>query len=246
MTTGRRSRLSLTMFALVLLSACSLRNVACNAPVGKPAEDQALSMEQPVNAPKTAKFEIAFLGDSLTAGYGLLTNQAYPALVQDLFEAEGYQEVETRNNGLSGDTTAGGLRRVEQVLAPDVHILVVALGGNDVLRGLSVTQTHDNIAAIIDAALARNVGVLVAGMQAPTNYGEDYAPAFRAAFERLGREYAGRITFVPFLLEGVAAVPTLNQEDGIHPNAEGQRKIAEMLYPLLRSMVDRAGSGRPE
>ncbi|HET9370086.1 MAG TPA: arylesterase, partial [Vicinamibacterales bacterium] len=188
----------------------------------------------------------AFLGDSLTAGYGLLTNQAYPALIQDMFEAEGYTEVETRNAGLSGDTTAGGLRRVDNILTPNVHILVVALGGNDVLRGLSVTQTHDNIAAIIDKALATNVGVLVAGMQAPTNYGQDYAPAFRAAFDRIGREYAGRITFVPFLLEGVAGVPTLNQEDGIHPNVEGQRKIAEMLYPLLRSMVDRAGSGRPE
>ena len=245
MSTGRRSRVSVTMAALFLLSACSLRNVACNSPVAKPAEDPSLSMEQPVNAPKTAAFEIAFLGDSLTAGYGLLTDQAFPAIVQDLFEAEGYHEVETRNAGLSGDTTAGGLRRVEQVLTPNVHVLVIALGGNDVLRGLSVTQTHDNIAKIIDVALERNVGVMVTGMLAPTNYGEDYAPAFRAAYERIGREYAGRITFVPFLLEGVAAVPTLNQEDGIHPNVEGQRKIAEMLYPLLRSMVDRAGGGRP-
>jgi acyl-CoA thioesterase-1 len=164
--------------------------------------------------------------------------QAFPSRLQDMFAAEGYGEVEVLNAGVSGDTTAGGLRRVESVLAPNVRILLVALGGNDALRGLSATQTRENLAAIIEGSLQRGVRVMLAGMEAPTNLGEDYRTAFRGAFTQLASEYRGRISVVPFLLEGVAADPALNQADGIHPNEQGAKLVAEHLYPTLRDMVD--------
>jgi acyl-CoA thioesterase I len=155
-----------------------------------------------------------------------------------MFHAEGFGEVEVVNGGTSGDTTAGGLRRVDQLLGPDTKILVVALGGNDALRGLTPAQSHDNLAGIIDKALDARVHVLLAGMLAPTNLGEDYQRAFSETFVRLSREYRTSISFIPFLLEGVAGDPALNQGDGIHPNAAGARKIAELLFPDLRRLVD--------
>jgi acyl-CoA thioesterase-1 len=188
----------------------------------------------------TGTIGISFLGDSLTAGLGLLSEQAYPQIIDEMFEAEGYPEVEVLNGGSSGDTTAGGLRRVDQLFGPETRILVVALGGNDALRGLTADQTHDNLAAIIDQALERRVAVLLAGMYAPTNLGEDYQRAFQDAFTRLSTEYRGSIAFVPFLLEGVAGDPSLNQADGIHPNAKGARVIAEHLFLDLRRLVDDA------
>jgi acyl-CoA thioesterase-1 len=185
-----------------------------------------------------ANVEIAFLGDSLTAGLGLLADQAYPNQLKEMFHAEGYPEVEVLNGGISGDTTAGGVRRVEQLLNANTRILVVALGGNDALRGLTVKQTHDNLASILDKAIERRIPVLLAGMLAPTNLGEDYQKGFQNAFLQLSREYKNDLVFVPFLLEGVAGDPALNQSDGIHPNAQGARVIAERLFPELRRLVD--------
>ena len=197
----------------------------------------------PVAAGGQTAFRIAFLGDSITAGYGLTTTQAYPNLILDMFAAEGYTEVEGVNNGLSGDTTAGGVRRVEQSLEPGVRIVVVALGGNDALRGLSVSQSKENLARIVETIGRRGVGVLLVGMQAPTNLGLDYQAAFRNVFVELSGEYSGRISYVPFLLEGVAGQPALNQADGIHPTEAGQKIIAELLYPALRRMVDEMSGG---
>ena len=181
-----------------------------------------------------------FLGDSLTAGLGLLAQQAYPQVVADMLEKEGYH-VEPVNAGMSGDTTAGGLRRVEPLLSGSTRILVLALGANDALRGLTTQQTHDNLAQIIDVALSRGVFVLLCGMEAPTNLGPDYRESFRNVYINLLREYQGRISFVPFLLEGVAGNPALNQADGVHPTPEGARIIAQTLYPKLRDLVDRIG-----
>jgi acyl-CoA thioesterase-1 len=160
-----------------------------------------------------------------------------------LFTEEGYHEVEIMNAGVSGDTTAGGLRRVDSVLTPEVRVAVIALGGNDALRGLSVTETRQNLKAIIDRFLDAGVSVLLAGMEAPTNLGEDYRTNFRNTFQELALEYRGRIRFVPFLLEGVAGMPALNQADGIHPNAEGAQKVAELLYPSIRDLVDEIPTG---
>ena len=170
---------------------------------------------------------VVILGDSLTAGLGLLVEESFPSRLQMLFVEEGYEEVEIMNAGVSGDTTAGGLRRVDSVLTPEVRIAVVALGGNDALRGLSVADTRQNLKGIIDRFLDSGVSVLLAGMEGPTNLGEDYRTSFRNTFHELAAEYRGSIRFLPFLLEGVAGMPALNQSDGIHPNAEGAQKIAQ-------------------
>lgn len=235
---GMSRRLSV-VFALVTLSACSLRNVACSSAPPAPIEPISLSGElRPTGEPRASVVGIAFLGDSITAGLGLYSDDAYPVVVEQMFLNEGYSEVEILNAGLSGDTTAGGLRRVGDVLRPGVGVLVVALGGNDALRGLTAQQTHDNLAGIIEVALGRGVMVLLAGMEAPTNLGEDYRDAFRDAFQSLAVAYVGRISFEPFLLTGVAGNPALNQPDGIHPTQAGQIAIAELLYPRLRDLAD--------
>jgi acyl-CoA thioesterase-1 len=236
----RRTFLTL---ALLAISACSVRDAAC----GRPADTTTSTAPAPVDAPPAVSSNdpasgsvvIAFLGDSLTAGYGLLSDQAFPALLEQQFAAEGYS-VESINAGISGDTTAGGLRRVGQVLG-GAHVLVVALGGNDALRGLTTRQTQENLSQIIEQALAKNVQVLLCGMEALTNYGEDYRDSFRQVYINLLRQYQGRIGFLPFLLEGVAGNPALNQSDGIHPNVEGSKIVATVVYPRLRDLVDRVG-----
>jgi acyl-CoA thioesterase-1 len=193
---------------------------------------------EPGQLAESSKVVIPVLGDSITAGLGLTTSQAFPNRLQEMFAGEGYNEVEIQNAGVSGDTTAGGLRRVESILAPNVRIVVVALGGNDALRGLSITQTRENLDAIITQIRGADVGVMLAGMEAPTNLGEDYRSGFRAIYTGLAREYGREVVLVPFLLEGVAGNPVYNQADGIHPNEQGARMIAELLYPKLRDMVD--------
>jgi acyl-CoA thioesterase-1 len=238
-----RTVLLLTWTALA--AACSLRNVGCGVPEqlapqqSAEAQTGAAAPAEPGGGP-SGPFRIVFLGDSLTAGAGLLSNQAYPAILEELFAAEGY-DVETLNAGISGDTTAGGLRRVEQFLTPQTRVLVVALGGNDALRGLTAAQTRDNLTAIIEAAEAKGITVVLAGMEAPTNYGDDYRTAFRGAFAEVASKHRKTVTFIPFLLEGVAAKPELNQEDGIHPNPQGARAIAELIYPRIRTVVDTLG-----
>ncbi len=186
---------------------------------------------------------VVVLGDSITAGLGLLTEEAFPSRLQMLFIDEGYHDVEIMNAGVSGDTTAGGLRRVDALLSPEVKVAVVALGGNDALRGLSVSETRRNLEGIIDKFLGAGVSVLLAGMEGPTNLGEDYRTSFRAAFHEVSGQYGGRVRFVPFLLEGVGGMPAFNQPDGIHPNAEGAEKIAELLYPTVRDLVDEIPTG---
>ena len=230
---------------LLAASACSLRTVGCGVPAPPPVDTTAAAPDDtggsdPSGAGGT---RIVFLGDSLTAGLGLLTQQAYPHLIQEMFAAEGYQEVEAINAGISGDTSAGGARRVEGVLDANTKILVVALGANDALRGLTVEQTYQHLTAILATANSRGVAVMLCGMEAPINYGEDYRISFRGVFQRLLRDHQGTISFVPFLLEGVAGNPSLNQADGIHPNTAGARVIAEALYPKLRTLVDQLGNG---
>lgn len=192
----------------------------------------------PASGATSGAIKIVFLGDSLTAGLGLLADQAYPAVIGNQFAVDGYSEVEIVNAGVSGDTTAGGLRRLGDALESGVRILVVALGGNDALRGLSPTQTHDNLAAIIRGAEAQGVQVVLVGMLAPPNLGPDYRDAFSRAFVDLFREHKKTMVYVPFLLEGVAGNPALNQPDGIHPTAEGAKVVADHLYPTLRNLVD--------
>src|SRR5262245_33978242 len=231
-------RLVLLSLALAALASCS-RYVSCSRPPEQTVD--ALNPAQPVQpgqVPDSRTIGIAFLGDSLTAGLGLPVEEAYPNRIQQLFVEEGYGEVEVINAGVSGDTTAGGRRRAEQLLSGNTKILVVALGGNDGLRGISVSDTRDNLIAIVDMAQNKGVAVLLAGMEAPTNYGPDYRESFRNTFVEVARKYQQSIAYVPFLLEGVAGNPALNQADGIHPTAEGAKIIAALLYPKLRDIVD--------
>ena len=242
-----RLRIGLGVVALALASACSVAGVSCALPSAPPEGEAGVNAGSPGVGEGTGSsasaVTIAFLGDSLTAGLGLMSEQAYPAIVEELFHEEGYAEVGVLNAGVSGDTTAGGLRRVDALLEPDVRIVVVALGGNDALRGLTTLQTRENLVAIIDRVLGSGREVLLAGMLAPTNLGPDYQGAFRDVFLQLAASYGDRIEFVPFLLEGVAGNPALNLADGIHPNPDGQRLIAALVYPRLRVLVDLVSSG---
>jgi acyl-CoA thioesterase-1 len=179
---------------------------------------------------------VVVLGDSITAGYGLSPAQAYPALMQARIDAAGLP-FEVVNAGISGDTTSGGLRRIDWALGRSAEVLIVALGGNDGLRGVPPKQTAANIAGIIQRARAKvpGIAVIVAGMQMPGNMGRDFVEEFRALFPRVAREHGAAL--VPFLLEGVGGVAKLNQPDLIHPTAEGQKRIAENVWPVLEKVL---------
>lgn len=187
-------------------------------------------------APAVKRPQVVVFGDSLTAGLGLDPAQAYPALLQQHIDAAGF-DYEVVNAGVSGDTSAGGLSRVDWVLGPDVRVLVVAFGGNDGLRGLRVEELKRNLGEIIRRAKAKHVEVVLAGMEAPPNLGQTYTDQFRDVYSSLAREE--RVPLVPFLLQGVAGVATLNQADGIHPTAEGARKAADNVWPALEPLLQR-------
>ena len=179
---------------------------------------------------------VVILGDSLTAGLGLPIAEAYPSLLQRRIADEGLHYTIV-NAGVSGDTTAGGLSRLDWALAGDVRVLVVALGGNDGLRGLPVAELRRNLSEIIERAQARNIAVVLAGMEAPPNYGADYTVGFHRLYPELARKY--RIAFVPFLLEHVGGSLDLNQSDGIHPNTEGARLVADNVWTVLKPLIER-------
>jgi len=185
-------------------------------------------------APAGAEPVIVALGDSLTSGRGVAADEAYPALLEVRLRREGY-EYRVVNAGVSGDTTAGGLRRVDWVLRADPEVVIVALGANDGLRGQSPRAMRANLDAIVARLAASGARVLLAGMRLPPNYGAEFAREFQAVFPDVARR-AG-IALMPFLLEGVAADPGLNQPDGIHPNPAGHRVIAHRLWPYLRPLL---------
>ena len=178
---------------------------------------------------------IVALGDSLTAGLGVAAEEAYPARLQARLERDGlhYRVV---NAGVSGDTTAGALRRVDWVLRGRPAVVVVALGANDGLRGLPVTAMRDNLTAIVTRLQAGGARVLLAGMRLPPNYGAAYTREFAEAFTRVARRTS--VPLLPFLLEGVAGVPALNQPDGIHPNAAGQQVVADNVWRALQPLLE--------
>lgn len=179
---------------------------------------------------------VLFYGDSITAGYGLDPDEAYPAVIQRQIDAAKL-DWKVVNAGLSGETTSGGLRRLDWTLRQKVDVFVIALGGNDGLRGITPEVTRQNLQTMIDRIRAKQPGVTVvlAGMQMPTNMGPDYTTAFRRIFPELAT--ANRTPLVPFLLEGVGGVPELNQADQIHPTAEGQRKVAANVWAVLQPLL---------
>jgi acyl-CoA thioesterase-1 len=177
---------------------------------------------------------VVFLGDSLTAGYSLPAEQAFPFLVGQALREQGLA-VEVLNAGVSGDTSAGGLRRLDWLLRQKPAILVVGLGGNDGLRGLPLTDTEANLQAIVEQARQGGAKVLLLGMRIPPNYGADYAEGFAAIFPRLAARFD--VPLVPFLLDGVGGHPEWNLPDGIHPNPAGHRRVADNVVPYLAPIV---------
>jgi acyl-CoA thioesterase I len=219
----------------LLCGACGSREDA-PAPAAEPA---AAASAAASTAPDAGKPRIVFLGDSLTAGLGLSAEQAYPSLLQQRLDGEGLS-YEVINAGVSGDTSAGGLSRLDWALGGEVRVLVVALGANDGLRGLPTEQLKRNLSDIVRRAQARHITVVLAGMEAPPNYGRDYAQAFHQIYPSVAKEY--RVALVPFLLQGVGGVARLNQRDGIHPTAEGARILADNVWTVLAPIVERQSS----
>lgn len=183
---------------------------------------------------------VVFLGDSLTAGLGLDREDSVPALLQARLDREGYA-YDVVNAGVSGDTSAGGLRRLEWSLAGDVRVLVVELGANDGLRGLSPRAMQENLTQVIETARGRGIKVLLTGMEAPPNYGPAYTSEFRQVYATVAA--LPGVTFMPFFLQDVAGDPALNQRDGIHPNPAGarivERNVWRVLEPLLEARATR-------
>ena len=233
------------------LAACAL---ACGSPRGddrdeaRPAAAPAATAPAPTAAPVAtaapARPRIVALGDSLTAGLGLSTASAYPALLEQRLKDSG-MDFEVVNAGISGDTSAGGLERLDWALQGDVRVLIVALGANDGLRGLPLDQLRRNLSEIVERAQARGITVVLAGMEAPPNYGRDYIAGFHKVYPEVAAQY--RLAFVPFLLQNVAGNAALNQRDGIHPTPEGARIVADNVWTVLKpiAQAQAAHRGRP-
>jgi acyl-CoA thioesterase-1 len=187
-------------------------------------------------AQNDAKKTLVFLGDSLSAGFGVKGTEAFPVLIGEKIRAADLP-YQVENAGLSGDTTTGGLRRIDWLLQRPIDVLVIELGANDGLRGLPVTAIKSNLQTIIDKTKSKNpnVKVVIAGMQMPPNLGGDYANSFQRAFGEVAE--ANNATLIPFLLEGVGGMRELNQPDSIHPTAAGHRVIADLVWRTLEPIL---------
>ena len=230
----RAPRTLALILTLAVTAACSCERAnAPPLPPGTPATTTVPPIA--VRPDDSSRPKVVILGDSLTAGLGLGQNEAYPALIEEKLHAAGYAW-DVVNAGVSGDTSAAGLARVDWALdEPNVRILVLELGANDGLRGLPVDEMKKNLGAIIERAQGRHVSVLLVGMEAPPNFGPDYTVSFRQAYRDLAKQY--RVTLLPFLLTNVAGNAALNQADGIHPNVEGARIVADNVWAALKPMV---------
>jgi acyl-CoA thioesterase-1 len=196
----------------------------------------ALTVGQPVTGAEPEKKTIVFLGDSLSAGSGVKPQQAFPALVQEKIRERGLP-FEVVNAGIGGDTTAGGLRRLDWLLQRKINVLVLELGGNDGLRGLPVRNVKANLQAMIDKARAKypEIKIVIAGMQMPPNVGQQYAEEFRQVFYDVAQE--NNTAMIPFLLEGVGGLREFNQPDLIHPNPAGHKLVADVVWKTLEPLL---------
>ncbi|MDT8421259.1 MAG: arylesterase [Desulfuromonadales bacterium] len=198
----------------------------------------ALSPGHAGDSPKESDLRILVLGDSLTAGYGLVTEDTFPVQLQKALLSAGYP-VKVINAGVSGDTSAGGVSRLEWALADRPDIVILELGGNDALRGLSPEQTASNLEQIIVRLQQVGVDILLAGMLAPRNLGSEYYSKFDNLYPELAAKHG--IPLYPFFLQGVAGDPQLNLADGLHPNARGVEVIVRSILPYLQPLLDSAG-----
>jgi len=231
----RRFRAAAVAAAILLIAPAACRRAA---PVETASESAAAANPPAAAAPaaEDTRPKIVALGDSLTAGLGLLETQSYPSLLQQELDRAGYS-FEVVNAGVSGDTSAAGLARLDWALQDgNVKILILELGANDGLRGLPADQMKANLGAIIQRAQQRGISVLLLGMEAPPNYGAEYARSFRQVYRDLASQY--HVSLVPFMLDRVAGRADLNQADGIHPNIEGTQIVATTVWHTLKPMVD--------
>lgn len=210
---------------------------ACDVSVAEKRTD--VNADRPLIKPEinSDKPKIVAFGDSLTAGFGLTEKESYPYLLQQKLEAEGYQ-YEVLNLGVSGETSYGGLERIDWVLEQEnIEILILELGANDLLRGLPVNKMKENLGTIIKKAKEKNIKVLLCGMLAPDTMGEQYQRDYVMVFPDLASEY--KVEFLPFILENIAMKKELNQADGIHPNAEGSKILTQNVYKSLKPMLEK-------
>ncbi len=208
---------------------------ACGASSAEQQTSKAI--EKPLMTPQTNsdKPKIVAFGDSLTAGFGLAEKESYPYLLQQKLNADGY-DYEVVNAGVSGETSIGGLERVDWVLdEQNVKVLILELGANDLLRSLPVAKMKQNLAQIIKKAQAKKIQVLLCGMLAPPTLGAQYQHDYVTAFPDLASEY--KVAFLPFLLENIALEKNLNQADGIHPNTEGEKIMTDNVYKALKPLL---------
>jgi len=214
-------------FSLALLCGYEYGSaLAASTPSSSPPKTQV-----PAEHPRIVAF-----GNSLTAGLGVPPDQSYPAHLQRTLDAAGYA-YRVVNAGVSGDTTAGGVRRVSWVLNSRPAIVILELGGNDGLRGLSLHETKANLERIVQQLQQASVTVVLAGMKLPPNYGQDYTAGFEALYQAIAQRY--HLTRIPFFLDGVAGSSSLNQADGIHPTGEGYRLIVEKIFPALEPLLEK-------
>jgi acyl-CoA thioesterase I len=222
--------------ATACAAATLLATLAC-APADVPA-DAGRSVADTMSAEKDSAGIILFLGTSLTAGYGIGAEYAFPALIQQKLDSAGYP-LRVVNAGLSGETSAGGLRRIDWSLQQPIDVLVLELGANDGLRGLPVAALRSNLKEIVERTRDRypHAAIVIAGMEAPPNLGGPYTTEFRNVFTDVAAEYDAAL--IPFLLDGVGGIPRLNQDDGIHPNIEGHQRVAQNVWRVLQPIIER-------
>jgi len=223
------------LFAILSFISLSVIFSACGVSTAEPHSKS--DANRPLVKPKavTDRPKIVAFGDSLTAGFGLAEKDSYPYLLQKNLDSDGYN-YEVVNAGVSGETSLGGLERIDWVLEQDnIDILVLELGANDLLRGLPVAKMKENLGTIIKKAKAKNVKVLLCGMLAPETMGATYQRDYVMAFPDLASEH--KVEFLPFVLENIALKKELNQADGIHPNAEGSKIMTANIYKSLKPML---------
>lgn len=208
-----------------------------------PTADRGSPSRDPHAATNSLPMRIVVLGDSLSAGLGLDPSQAYPALLQRKIEASGWKDIVV-NAGVSGDTSADGLGRINWLLKQRIDVLILELGANDGLRGIPVESTRKNLQAIINRVKEKYPGarIILAGMRMPPNLGQTYTESFQKIFPRLAKQ--NHAALIPFLLEGVAGNPRLNQPDGMHPTAQGQHIVAENVWKVLKPVLEKLRSRR--
>jgi len=213
--------------------ACQKSGAPDQAPAGMSTSTSSFAPAKPA-AKSDGRPAIVAFGDSLTAGYGLPEDQCFTALLQRKLDEKGHS-FRVVNAGVSGDTSAGGVNRIDWAIDGAVKFLILELGGNDGLRALPVADMKKNLAEIIERAQARGVTVILAGMEAPPNLGEEYTGEFRQAYRDLAKKY--KLTLIPFLLEGVASRHEMNQPDGIHPNATGEKVMTENVWREIEPLL---------